>query len=69
MLDHYGKPAGGLASYQSALALSRKHEGDNLAIALALRGIGYCHIELGDLEAGERAYRESLKVEPGNALA
>ncbi|MEF9977498.1 MAG: hypothetical protein RR834_03235, partial [Thermomonas sp.] len=55
--------------YRSALTLSRKHEANKRAIALALRGIGYSHVELGDLDAAEQAYLESLEVEPGNALA
>jgi tetratricopeptide (TPR) repeat protein len=69
LLNQTGKPADGLDSYRAALALSRKHADNKLAIALALRGIGYSHVELGDLDAGEQAYRESLEVEPGNALA
>ena len=69
MLNQLGRPKDGLASYRSALVLSRKHEANTRAIALALRGIGYSHVELGDLDAAERAYRESLEVEPGNTLA
>ena len=69
VLNQVGRPADGLASYRSALTLSRKHEANKRAIALALRGIGYSHIELGDLDAAEQAYLESLEVEPGNALA
>ena len=69
VLNQLGRPAGGLASYRSALALSRKHAANKRAIALALRGIGYSQIELGDLDGAEQSYRESLEVEPDNALA
>jgi Flp pilus assembly protein TadD len=37
--------------------------------ATALRGIGVSLIELGELDRAETALRESLEVEPGNALA
>mgnify|MGYP006374709521 FL=1 len=69
VLNQLGRPADGLASYRSALALSRKHAANKRAIALALRGIGYSQVELGDLEAAEQSYRESLEVEPDNAIA
>lgn len=36
---------------------------------LVLRGIGYQLVELDDLDGAERAYRDSLEAEPGNALA
>ena len=49
--------------------LSRKHEANKRAIALALRGIGYSQVELGDLDGAEQSYKESLEVEPGNTLA
>lgn len=69
VLNQLGRPAEGLASYRTALSLSRKHEANKRAIALALRGIGYSQVELGDLEAAEQSYRESLEVEPDNDLA
>ena len=69
VLNQMGRPASGLASYRSALVLSRKHEANKRAIALALRGIGYSQVELGDLDGAEQSYKESLEVEPGNTLA
>ena len=69
VLNQLGRPADGLASYRSALVLSRKHEANKRAIALALRGIGYSQVELGDLDGAEQSYKESLEVEPGNTLA
>lgn len=69
VLNQMGRPADGLASYRAALALSRQHAGNTLAIALALRGIGYSQVELGDLAGAEQSYKESLEVEPGNTLA
>ena len=69
VLNQLGRPTDGLASYRSALVLSRKHEDNKRAIALALRGVGYSQVELDDLDAAEQAYLESLEVEPGNSLA
>jgi hypothetical protein len=37
--------------------------------AVALRGLGYVQIELGDLAGAEAAYRKSLEWEPDNTLA
>lgn len=69
LLNMTGKPAQGLATYQAALALVESHASNRPMHALVLRGIGYSQVELGDLDAAERAYRASLKIEPGNALA
>jgi tetratricopeptide (TPR) repeat protein len=38
-------------------------------IAHALRGQGYCLVELGQLDAAETAYRRSLELQPGNLTA
>ena len=58
-----------LSSYQQALALTRNHPEAAYAEALALRGTGYALIELGDLDAAQTAYEESLALEPGNKVA
>ncbi|HEX7989355.1 MAG TPA: tetratricopeptide repeat protein [Stenotrophomonas sp.] len=58
-----------LSSYQQALALTRSHPEAAYAEALALRGTGYALIELGDLDAAQTAYEESLALEPGNKVA
>lgn len=69
LLNVTGKPAEGLARYQAALALIERQPGNSVRRALAMRGIGYSQVELGDLEAAEQSYRESLEVEPDNDLA
>jgi len=48
---------------QTVNAYSSKHNK-----AVALRGEGFVRIEIGDLDGAERAYRESLKIEPRNKL-
>lgn len=58
-----------LELYRKALALSEKYPSSKDLKGLTLRGIGYQLIELDDLDGAERAYRDSLKAEPGNELA
>lgn len=69
LFNQLGRPQEGLASYQRALELVERFPSNAYARALVLRGLGYTHIELGDLDRAEAAYRQSLEVEPGNALA
>lgn len=69
LLNQLGRPQEGLASYQRALELVERFPSNVYARALVLRGLGYTHIELGDLDQAETAYRQSLQVEPDNALA
>jgi len=38
-------------------------------VGVALRGIGYSMIELGDFAGARAAYERSLEVEPGNQIA
>ncbi|MGO1071976.1 hypothetical protein [Lysobacter sp. CA199] len=58
-----------LELYRHALALVEKYPRSGHLKGLVLRGIGYQLIETGDLEGAQRAYRDSLKAEPDNALA
>jgi tetratricopeptide (TPR) repeat protein len=69
VLNRTGKHKEALASYQSALALAEKHASSKSWQGLALRGMGYALIELGDLPGARAAYERSLKVDPNNALA
>jgi tetratricopeptide (TPR) repeat protein len=55
-----------LASYDRGLAIEKL---DNPQRAVLLRGRGFALIELGRLDDAERAYRESLMVEPNNPRA
>lgn len=69
LLNTSGRPAEGLATYQAALALVERHPANRSRQAIVLRGIGYSQVELGDLDAAEQAYRQSLEIEPGNTTA
>ena len=69
LLNQRGEPRQALADYRHALELVQRFESNAYARALVLRGLGYTQVELGDLDAAEQAYRESLEAEPGNALA
>jgi tetratricopeptide (TPR) repeat protein len=65
-LSMLGRRDDALAAYDTALELSAK---DNLAAARLQRGRGSVLIDLKRLDDAEAAFRESLKLEPGNALA
>ena len=56
-------------SYNRALHLGEQYPASAPQRPLALRGLGFALIELGDLDAAERAFEESLILEPDNALA
>ena len=69
LLNRLGKPQEALDSYRRALDLVERFESNRYAKAMVLRGIGYTYVELQDLDRAEQAYRDSLQVEPDNALA
>ncbi|HEY0502434.1 MAG TPA: tetratricopeptide repeat protein [Lysobacter sp.] len=69
LLNQLGRVQEGLASYQRAWELVERYESNDYARALVLRGLGYTWIELRDLDRAEDYYRQSLQVEPGNAVA
>ena len=69
VLNRIRRPAEAKASYERALALSEKFPASAPHRPAALRGLGYALIELGDLDAAEEAFAQSLELEPGNALA
>lgn len=69
LLNQLGRSPEALATYRQAIGLVERFPSNKYANALALRGLGYTQVELGDLAAAEEAYRKSLEVEPGNALA
>lgn len=69
LLNQLGRAQEGLASYQRALELIEGFPSNAYAKALVLRGLGYTHIELGDLDQAQTAYEQSLQAEPGNTLA
>ena len=56
-----------LAAYDAALEASQDDDKDGKAIIQ--RGRGYVLTELNRLDDAEAAYNESLKLQPGNALA
>ncbi len=56
-------------SYEIALALVSRYPSSRPHEPMALRGLGFALIELGDLEGAEAAFRRSLDVDPNNDLA
>jgi tetratricopeptide (TPR) repeat protein len=65
MLNAIGKRQEALAAYREALRLAHEHPSSADSEAIALRGIGWTLVELGDLEGARAAYVESQKVDPG----
>ncbi|WDS37438.1 tetratricopeptide repeat protein [Pseudoxanthomonas sp.] len=59
----------GLASYRTALDLAQQNAESAFIKPMALRGVGYTLVELGDLAGAREAYQQSLQLEPGNQTA
>lgn len=59
----------GLASYRMALDLAQRYAESAFIRPMALRGVGYTLVELGDLAGAREAYQQSLQLEPGNQTA
>jgi tetratricopeptide (TPR) repeat protein len=58
-----------LASYRKGLELAERYPSSANNRAVALRGIGWTLVELGDYAGARDAYERSLVVDPGNANA
>ena len=69
VLNRLRRPREGLASYRMALELTESFKSVDRVKAMALRGIGYSLIELGDMEAAKASYEQSLEIEPDNKTA
>lgn len=70
VLNQRGRAPEGLESYRKALALAEAAAGNYAdSRAIALRGIGYSLVELGDLAGARNAYERSLEIDPGNKTA
>jgi tetratricopeptide (TPR) repeat protein len=69
ILSITGRPKEGLKAYQTALERSQRFASSKPLQAMALRGIGFSLIELGDLAGARAAYERSLKIEPNNRVA
>ena len=68
-VGHLGDRQASLELYRSALELAEKYPGSAHVKPLVLRGIGYALIELGDLDAAQRSYEESLELDPSSEVA
>lgn len=63
-----GDKAAAMETYRHAASLAAA-PGQQKYRAAALRGIGYLLVDKGDLEGGEKAYRDSLSDDPQNKIA
>lgn len=69
VLNRLGRYEQARDSYRRALELASEYPASQPQRPMALRGLGFALIELGELDAAERAFVESLEYEPDNALA
>ena len=69
ILNQMGRPAEGKRAYEQALEIAEMYAPSAPEVPVALRGIGYSLIDLGDLDAAEVAFNKSLLLEPGNPVA
>lgn len=70
VLNQRGRSTEALESYRKALALAEAApQTYEASRAVALRGIGYTLVELGDLAGARASYEKSLEVDPGNRTA
>lgn len=63
------RPAEALATYRRALALIERFPHNAPLKPMALRGVGFAQVELGDLDAAEAAYRSALELDPDSQVA
>lgn len=56
------------SAYEHALELVERYP-KNPDGPVALRGLGFALIELGDLDGAEQAFERSLELDPDNELA
>lgn len=69
VLNQLAKPTEALQTYRHAHELSKQYSSQRPYLAMSLRGIGFSLIELKQLDEAEKAFQESLQIEPENKLA
>jgi tetratricopeptide (TPR) repeat protein len=69
VLSRLGRLDAGMEAYRQALDATKLGDGDDRNAAVAWRGIGWIHSDRKEWDAAEEALRESLKIEPENAIA
>lgn len=69
VLSRLGRLDEGMAAYRQALDAPRLGDENPRHAAVAWRGIGWIHSDRREWDEAEQALRESLKIEPDNAIA
>jgi tetratricopeptide (TPR) repeat protein len=69
IFNRQGRYKEAASSFRKALEITDQFPSAHLSRPIALRGLGFALIEMGDLDAAESAFRESLEFEPDNELA
>jgi len=68
VLNQLHRMAEAMDSYQQALAVLERYP-DDPSKGIALRGMGYALVEMGDLKGARKAYEDSLVVAPDSDVA
>ena len=68
VLNQIHRPKEGAEAYRKSLEILEQHPqaGEK---PVALRGLGFSLVDLGDLAGARKAYEQSLEVDPGNRTA
>lgn len=69
VLNQLRQPEAAMASYRRAHALSIQYASQQRNLPVALRGIGYTLVELGQLDEAEKVFVESLAIDPDSKVA
>lgn len=69
IFNQQGRLRDGIESYRKAIEISDAHPSAAFAKPVALRGIGWAQIELGELNQAQETYQEVLVLEPDSELA
>ncbi len=69
ILNMLQKPNEALLEYKAAFDLSERFSSQSSSKAIALRGMGYSYIELGELSKAKQMYEESLKIDAESDIA
>ncbi len=63
------KPKLAIETYLKGIELGKKNNISDQEIAIALRGLGYAQIELGQFDEAQKTLQQSLKLDPNNKIA
>ncbi|MCW8132503.1 MAG: tetratricopeptide repeat protein [Planctomycetota bacterium] len=69
IFNHMGKYKEAVEEYKKGKALAERFETGRTDLPIALRGMGFALIELGQLDEAQKVFEQSLKIDPNNSTA